>query len=151
MAAFTMTDAEYRAYMVRTGQALPAVPAVIHPAIADPVVSKFNAIRCEVDGERFQSKLARKHYEHLVMYREAGEIDFFLREVPFPLPGRTPSGRRIVHRLDWLVVRKGVAIFAETKGRDLEQGRMKRSQVEELYKIRVHVWTKKTGVELPLN
>jgi hypothetical protein len=72
---------------------------------------KFNAVRKEVDGKKFPSKLEAHYYEHLKRAKARGELLFFLRQVPFDLPGN------IVYRLDFLEFwTNGEIIFSECKG-----------------------------------
>ena len=48
---------------------------------------KFNAIRTEIDGIKFASKKEAKRFIALQQLQKAGEIVFFLRQVPFHIPG----------------------------------------------------------------
>jgi hypothetical protein len=93
------------------------------------------------DGMRFPSRLQAKHYDELKLLKAAGLIRYFIREVRFDLPGA-------IHRIDWgIVMGNGELIWAESKGRDLSMGKLKRKQTEQIYGIEIRVWTK--GVELP--
>ena len=59
--------------------------------------NKYAANAVVEDQQRFDSKLERDRYLHLKQMRAIGVVDFFLRQVPFHLPGG------IVYRLDFLV------------------------------------------------
>ena len=48
---------------------------------------KFNAIRTEIDGIKFASKKEAKRFIALQQLQKAGEITFFLRQVPVHIPG----------------------------------------------------------------
>lgn len=48
---------------------------------------KFNAVPVERDGIKFASKREARHYDKLVLLRNSGDIVFFLRQVPFHMPG----------------------------------------------------------------
>lgn len=48
---------------------------------------KFKAIPTISDNIRFSSKKEKKRYEELKLMQQAGELRFFLRQVPFHLPG----------------------------------------------------------------
>jgi hypothetical protein len=48
---------------------------------------KFGAVRTEVDGIKFSSKKEARRFVELRVLQVAGEISFFLRQVPFHLPG----------------------------------------------------------------
>ena len=98
-----------------------------------PIRHKFNAQRVEKDGIKFPSKLEKQCYEILKKLMEDGIILFFLRQVPFDLPG--PSR----HQVDFCIFTENNVIFIEAKGRDLPMGKLKRKQVEEIYSIPSHV------------
>jgi hypothetical protein len=46
---------------------------------------KFNAVRTEVDNQKFSSKKEGKYYQQLKLRQKAGEVIFFLRQCPFHL------------------------------------------------------------------
>lgn len=127
------SDAEYNALVHR----------MKNPETAEPFVSKkskLNAVICEADRLKFPSKKHRAYYLQLKAEQAAGLIKFFLREVPFDLPGHYENGRVIRHYIDFAVVGMDDRVrFVEVKGRDLGQGKMKRLQVEEIYGIRIEV------------
>lgn len=54
---------------------------------ATPKPSKLKAIRQEIDGIKFPSKLEANYYRHLKQLIRAGEVIYFLRQVPFDLDG----------------------------------------------------------------
>ncbi|MDZ4341329.1 MAG: DUF1064 domain-containing protein [Candidatus Binatia bacterium] len=100
--------------------------------------SKFNAVICEADRLKFPSKKHRAFYLRLRAEQQAGAIKFFLREVPFDLPGQYDNGRVVRHYVDFAVIHNdGTVSWHEVKGRDLPMGKLKRAQVEELYGIKV--------------
>lgn len=95
---------------------------------------KFNSVRTECDGIKFASKKEGKYYEHLKLKRIAGEVLFFLRQVPLHLAG----GVRYV--IDFLVFYvDGRCEFIEIKGYDHPMGRLKRRQAEAEYPIQITV------------
>lgn len=47
--------------------------------------SKYRAVRCEVDGERFDSKREMCRWLELKSLEKAGKISFLRRQVPYPL------------------------------------------------------------------
>ena len=77
---------------------------------------KFNAKRCSVEDKKFSSRLEAKMFLQLQMRQKAGDILFFLQQVPFSLPGN------ITYRLDFMVFcspkndEPGNIEFIETKG-----------------------------------
>jgi hypothetical protein len=97
---------------------------------------KFGAIKCQRDGKKFQSRLERAYYDQLMLRQKAGEVLFFLMQVPFSIPG----GK---HFVDFQVfLSDGTVEFVETKGLDLPIGKLKRKAVEEIYPIEIKVITK---------
>lgn len=95
--------------------------------------NKYKAKKSEIDGKKFPSILEGNCYKRLKMMQEQGSIKFFLRQIPFDLPGN------VTHRVDYMVFLKEDILFIEAKGRDLPIGKMKRKQVEELYNITINL------------
>ena len=90
----------------------------------------------------YASKKEAEYAEQLVLRKAAGEVWFWLEQVPFKLPGGS------VHRVDFMVfykhnptaVRNGqwkAWELVEVKGRDLALGKLKRRQVEEIYGVKI--------------
>jgi hypothetical protein len=46
---------------------------------------KYHAIATEVDNQKFTSKLEASYFKYLQLLVKAGEVVFFLRQVPFHL------------------------------------------------------------------
>jgi hypothetical protein len=101
---------------------------------------KYGAQKCEADGIKFPSKLERNCYQALKRLQNDGKVLFFLRQIPFDLPGN------LIHRIDFQVFLPDDVLFIESKGRDLPIGKMKRLQVEDLYKVKVHIATKPSDI-----
>lgn len=96
---------------------------------------KFNAIRTECDGIKFPSKREARCYQALKLKQQAGEILFFLRQVPFHLPG----GVRYV--VDFQTFDSdGSVHFLDSKGMKTESYKAKKRMVEALYPIEVEEW-----------
>ena len=110
------------------------------PVYQQKSTNKHRNVICEADNLKFPSKKHRKHYLLLRAMQTAGVIKFFLREVPFDLPGHYENGRIVRHYVDFMVVYQDMTVkFQEVKGRDLSHGRLKRIQTEELYGIKIEV------------
>lgn len=91
---------------------------------------KFNNIRTEADGIKFQSRKEAKFYENLKLRRLAGEIVFFLRQVPLHLAG----GVRYV--VDFLTFNSdGSVHFVDVKGMRTALYIAKKKMVEAEYPI----------------
>lgn len=95
---------------------------------------KFGAKRCETDGIKFPSKLEAKYYGLLKIRQQAGEVIFFLRQVPFYLPGG------IKYVVDFQVfLADGTVEFIDTKGKDTPLSLSKRTICEALYPIEIRI------------
>jgi hypothetical protein len=92
--------------------------------------SKYRNVATVIDGIRFSSKAEARYYAKLEALRAEGQIDFFLRQVPFHLPG----GVRYVcdFAIQW-ANRSGMD-FVDVKGVETAMFRLKKKQVESLYK-----------------
>lgn len=95
---------------------------------------KFGAIPCERDGKKFPSKLERSYYDKLLILQKTGEVLFFLRQIPFDLPGK------IRYICDFQVFyANGDINFVDTKGKDTALSQTKRKMVEDLYPITIEI------------
>jgi hypothetical protein len=108
--------------------------------------NKFHATPTVSNSIRFASKGEAALYDRLRMLESAGLIHYFLRQVPFHLPGN------IVYRADFMVVmndrfhKNGVTRYLDFKGGPLHPiFVLKRKQVEELYPVKIEVVTRKKG------
>ncbi len=96
--------------------------------------NKYSARRVEVDGIRFDSKREAAFYSRLLLEQKAGEVKYFLRQVPFHLPGQT---RYVV---DFLIVMTGGIIrYVDVKGVETQMFKTKKRMVEDLYPVRIEV------------
>lgn len=95
--------------------------------------SKYGAIATTVDGIRFDSKKEARFYEQLKLRKAAGEVAYWLRQVPLHMPG----GTRYV--IDFLVffVDGRAPEYVDVKGRETAMFRVKRREIEHLYPIKV--------------
>lgn len=93
---------------------------------------KFGAIRTEIDGIKFDSKKESKRYQELLWLQKTGEVLFFLRQVPFHLPGN------VKYLCDFVVFWKnGDITFEDVKGMKTPMYSLKKKQVEALYPIEI--------------
>lgn len=95
---------------------------------------KFNAVRVEYDGIKFDSKKEGNYYLDLKMAKQSGELLFFLRQVPFHLPGR------VTYRIDFQEFwADGSVRFVDVKGMKTKDFIMKKKMVEDLYPVEIEV------------
>ena len=94
--------------------------------------AKYRSKITVVDGIKFRSKKEANFYCELKLAREAGTVRYFLRQVPFHLPGNTK------YLADFLVAWKdGTIWFVDTKGYRTATYKRNKKQVEALYPIRI--------------
>lgn len=98
---------------------------------------KFGAVSCERDEKKFPSRLERRYYDQLKIRQASGEVVFFLRQIPFDLPGG------VKYVCDFQVfLNDGTVEFIDTKGRDTQMSLAKRKMVEDLYPVEIKIVTK---------
>lgn len=103
----------------------------------NPRPHKYGAVACERDGHHFPSLLEGRLYDELVLQREHGDVLFFLRQVPFHLPG---GG---VARIDFQVAyRDGRIRWIDAKGKETAEWKRIIRIVEQLYPVRIETWPK---------
>jgi hypothetical protein len=99
---------------------------------------KFHAQPTECDGIKFASKAEAKYYAQLKLRQRAGEVVFFLRQVPIHLPGNI---KYVCDFMEFHV--DGAVHFVDVKGASGKKGLhtpmfiAKRKIVESLYPIKI--------------
>lgn len=96
--------------------------------------SKYAAQPTEVDGIRFDSKAEARYYQQLKARVVAGEVSYFLRQVPIHLPGNV---RYVVDFLEFWA--DGRVRYVDVKGVQTAMFKTKKRQVEALYPITIEV------------
>lgn len=95
---------------------------------------KFHAQPTVSDGVRYDSKAEARYAQLLDLRKRAGEVLFWLRQVPFHLPG----GTKLV--VDFVEFRAdGTVHFVDVKGVETEQFKIKRREVEAIYPVEIEV------------
>ncbi len=93
---------------------------------------KFKARRTNVDGIKFSSKKEANRYNILKLLQKSGDILFFLRQVPFHLPGG------VKYVCDFLIFwANGDVTIEDVKGFKTEIYKAKKKMVEALYPIEI--------------
>lgn len=93
---------------------------------------KFRAVPTLANGIRFASKKEANHYQTLEMAKKAGSLLFFLRQVPFHLPGGV---KYVVDFVEFW--QDGEIRFCDVKGFKTPMYVAKRKMVESLYPITI--------------
>ena len=114
------------------GDPLPTAPAASggKPARA----SKYGNQVVHVDGIRFDSKREARYYERLKLRVAAGELLYFLRQVPIHMPGGT---RLVVDFQEFHA--DGSVHYVDAKGRETKEFKIKRREVQHHYPIRIEL------------
>lgn len=95
---------------------------------------KFNAAPVTLDGIRFDSKLESRFYQRLVLLQKAGEVVFFLRQVPFHLPGG------VKYVCDFQIFYSDHSVsFVDVKGYETETFKVKKKIVESIYPVEIEI------------
>lgn len=95
---------------------------------------KFNAKAQISDCMRFDSRKEAAYYGKLKILQKSGELVFFLRQVPFHLPGN------VTYKCDFMEFWKdGTIRFTDVKGFETKDFIMKKKMVEDLYPIEIMV------------
>ena len=95
-------------------------------------MNKYRNVRTIIDGIPFQSKKEANRYCELKLLQQAGEVLYFLRQVPFRLPAE------VKYLCDFYVIWKDGNIGIEdVKGKKTASYIMKKKMVENLYPIKI--------------
>jgi len=95
---------------------------------------KFNAKPVKDDGFHYASKLEHRYKQKLDLLQKAGEVLFYLAQVPIRLPGG------VKYVIDYQVFYKdGTVDFVDVKGYDTQNSKIKRSIVESIYPLTINV------------
>lgn len=102
-------------------------------------MTKYKAKPTYVDGIRFPSKLEAAYYSQLKIRLQTNDIKYFLRQIPFDLPGG------IKYYCDFMILENDNSIrYIDTKGIETATFKLKKKQVEALYPIAIEI-VKKVG------
>lgn len=96
--------------------------------------SKYGSTPTKVGDVQCASKLEANYYKHLELLQKAGEVSFFLFQIPFRLEGN------VKYVVDFVVFyADGNIEFVDTKGRDTPISILKRKQVEARYPVEIKI------------
>lgn len=95
---------------------------------------KYNATKTEVDGIKFESMKEAEYYKWLKNKKHSEELLFFLRQVPFDLPGN------IKYRVDFVEFwADGNVKFVDVKGFKTKEFIKNKKMVENLYPVEIEI------------
>jgi hypothetical protein len=93
---------------------------------------KYHAKPTVCDNIKFPSQKEANRYMELKVLQNRGDVIFFLRQVPFHLPGG------VVYRVDFQIFWSwGDVTFEDAKGMRTDEYIMKKKMVEDLYPIEI--------------
>lgn len=93
---------------------------------------KFGAIATVRDGMKFPSLKEARYYDDLCIRQKMGDVLFFLRQVPFHLPGN------VKYVCDFQEFRSdGTVHFIDVKGRRTKEFIRNKKMVEALYPVTI--------------
>lgn len=95
---------------------------------------KFGAVPTVQNGVRYASKAEARYAAQLDLRKRAGDVLFFLEQVPIRLPGGT---KYVVDFVEFLA--SGEVRFVDVKGVVTPMFTLKKKQVEALYPIEIEV------------
>lgn len=99
---------------------------------------KFGAKPTHYNGRRYASKLEASYAWQLETLKTAGDVLFWLEQVPFHLPGGTK------YVCDFQVFyASGEVRFVDVKGFETPEFKLKKRLVEALYPVEIELWTRK--------
>ncbi len=93
---------------------------------------KFHAKPTELDGIKFSSKKEAKRYMELKLLKDSSDVLFFLRQVPFHLPGN------VRYVCDFMVFwSNGDITVEDVKGMKTDMYVVKKKILEDTYPIQI--------------
>ena len=117
-----LTEEEFAKMMLNKGKDLAPSP---------PKPSKYGSVMESCQGIKFQSKKEAKYFRELQARVFAGEVSYFLRQVPFDLFG-------VKYRVDFMeVLKDGTIRYVDVKGFRTATYKAKRKQVENVYPVKI--------------
>ena len=93
---------------------------------------KYKSKPCDIDNIKFQSKKEASYYKSLKLATSSGELIFFIRQVPFHLPG---GAKYLCDFVEFWS--DGEVRFVDVKGFRTETYKIKKRIVEAIYPIEI--------------
>lgn len=100
--------------------------------------SKYGNETVVIDSFRFDSQLEGRLYSQLKLQKQAGDLrpPYFLMQTPFHLPGN------VKYRVDFMVFPiLGGCEYLDAKGMLTPLSALKIKQVEDLYGVKIKLWS----------
>lgn len=105
--------------------------------LKEPKKNKFGAIKIDIDGMTFDSKLEYNRWCELKLQEKIGKISNLKRQVEFVLIDKSKYGRKILYMADFTYIQGGKLIVEDTKSKATKTPlyRLKKRLVAEKYGI----------------
>ena len=101
----------------------------------DHPMSKYNAVKTEVDGFVFDSKAEARRYSELKLLERVGEIEKLELQPKFPI---VVNGKKIATYIaDFKYISYGSLVIEDVKGMKTPIYRLKKKLVEAIYSIEI--------------
>lgn len=98
-------------------------------------MSKYKAIRTEINGIKFASKKEAHRYQELKLMERAKVITDLKLQVPFILVDKNENGRAIKYVADFTYYENGQYVVEDTKGYITDVFKIKKRLLKERYDI----------------
>lgn len=98
---------------------------------------KWHKFKCKPvndDGQKFHSTLEWKYFNHLKLLQKNGDVVFFLRQVPFHMPG----GNKYYSDFQ-VFYSNGEIEFVDVKGIITQEFKIKKNVVEAVYPVEIKI------------
>lgn len=105
--------------------------------LEQPKKSKYNAVKTEVDGIKFDSKHEASRYRELRVLEQAGEITNLRLQVPFELIPKSKYGMPIRYIADFVYNENDQLIVEDAKGVKTPIYKLKKRMMAEKYGIEI--------------
>ena len=97
--------------------------------------SKYHAKRTTVGNKTFDSRKEANRFVELTLMEKAKEIQDLKTQVKFPLIKKSPHGREIAYKADFVYYQDGKMVVEDTKGFRTDVYKLKKRIMAELYNI----------------
>ena len=114
------------------------IKGFVVPTIKDMEKNKFRAVKCTIDGHKFDSMLESKYYLHLLREQQAGRVKSFDMQVKFILQDKFKKNgksiREIAYVADFdITYADGKRLVIDTKGRETADFKIKHKMFDYRY------------------
>jgi hypothetical protein len=134
------SEEQYQAHLAKRGKSAHVGVDLAKPRADQSATSKYRNAKLKINGITFDSILEGAYYLELEADLKAGKIEYYLRQVPFRLPGG------VAYWCDFMVVPSSwvPARWIDVKGHRTQTFINKVKQVQALYPVVILEYDKNT-------